>query len=148
MRYAFVSSVALTGALLAGCMTSRKSPAGFRLPDGDVERGRAAFVELRCHACHQVEGVSLPAPVADPAIPVVLGGVVALPRTDGELTTAIVDPSHRLAPQYPAQKVRAGSLSRMGDFSEAMTVRQLVDVVAFLQSTYEVRPQPEVVGGP
>jgi hypothetical protein len=28
----------------------------------------------------------------------------------------------------------------MGDFSEALTVRQLVDIVAFLQSTYEVQP--------
>jgi hypothetical protein len=35
----------------------------------------------------------------------------------------------------------------MGDFSETMTVRQLVDLVAFLQSRYEVRP-PDVVAGP
>jgi hypothetical protein len=28
----------------------------------------------------------------------------------------------------------------MGDYSEAMTVRQLIDLVAFLQSRYEVQP--------
>jgi hypothetical protein len=35
--------------------------------------------------------------------------------------------------------VTSGGLSRMGDFSEAMTVRLLVDVVAFLQSRYDVQ---------
>jgi hypothetical protein len=145
MRLAFLAGAAL--AVLAGCAAGRKSSAGFHLPDGSVENGRAAFVELRCHGCHQVEGVDLPAPVADPPVPVVLGGVVAQARTDGELAGAIVDPSHRLAPQYPTRLVRAGTRSRMGDFSETMTVRQLVDLVAFLQSRYEVRP-PDVVAGP
>lgn len=132
--------VALLAAALATCATGPRSSAGFRLPPGDAAQGRVAFTELRCHACHQVAGVDLPAPTADPVVPVQLGGVVPAFRTDGELVTAIVNPSHRLAPGYERGLVRAGGLSRMGDFSEAMTVRQLVDVVAFLQSTYDVQP--------
>jgi L-cysteine S-thiosulfotransferase len=147
MRKSFVVALAVAAATLAGCTAGRKSSSGFHLPDGNVERGQAAFVELRCHSCHEVEGLDLPAPVADPPVAVVLGGVVAAARTDGELTAAVIDPSHRIAPQYPAKDVTAGTRSRMGDLGESMTVRQLVDLVAFLQSRYEVR-QPEVIAGP
>lgn len=132
--------VALLAAALAACVNSPRSSAGFRLPRGDAAQGRVAFTELRCHTCHQVAGVDLPAPTAEPAVPVKLGGVVAAFRGDGELVTAIINPSHRLVAGHEKSLVRSGSLSRMGDFTEAMTVRQLVDVVAFLQSTYDVQP--------
>jgi len=135
-----VMGVAVLAAALAACVTSPRSSVGFRLPQGDVVQGRVAFTELRCHACHQVRGVSLPSPTADPAVPVKLGGVVPVYRTDGELVTAIINPSHRLTGGYDKSLVGSGGLSRMGDFTEAMTVRQLVDVVAFLQSQYDVQP--------
>jgi hypothetical protein len=94
-----------------------------------------------------VEGVNVPEPVAEPPVPVVLGGEVYRPRTDGELVSAIINPSHRIVPVEPADLVRSGRLSRMGDFSESMSVRQLVDLVAFLQSTYVVvGPPPPPLG--
>jgi hypothetical protein len=132
--------VALLAATLAACVTGPRSSVGFRLPAGDVAQGRAAFTDLRCHSCHQVSGVDLPAPVATHAVPVKLGGVVPAYRTDGDLVTAIINPSHRLTGGYDKRLVSTGSLSRMGDFTESMTVRQLVDLVAFLQSRYEVQP--------
>jgi hypothetical protein len=132
---------------LAACTPSPRSAAGFRLPEGDVERGHAAFRDLRCHACHHVEGVEMPRPVAEPLVPVALGGDVFQPHTDGELVSAIVNPSHRVLARHPAELVRSGQLSRMGDFSESMSVRQLIDLVAFLQSTYTVvRPPPPALG--
>jgi mono/diheme cytochrome c family protein len=126
--------VLLAGAALA-CGTGRRGSAGFQLPDGDAVRGKQVFVANRCHACHEVAGVELPAPVADPPVPVRLGGEVTRLHTDGELTTAIIHPSHRLA-AGPEPALRSGARSRMGDFSETMTVRELIDLVAFLQSTY------------
>jgi hypothetical protein len=132
--------VALLPAALVACVTSPRSSVGFRLPQGDAARGRVAFSELQCHACHQVAGVDLPAPTADPVVPVKLGGVVPAYRTDGELVTAIIHPSHRVTRRHDESAVRSGGLSRMGDFTEAMTVRQLVDLVAFLQSEYDVQP--------
>ena len=133
--------VALLGALSLGCAQGRKSAAGFHMPDGDPTRGEAVFADLKCHSCHEVTGANHPAPVADPPVPVVLGGQVHRQRTDGELAAAIVDPSHWIA--TPAlSEVRSGKLSRMGDFSESMTVRDLVDVVAYLQSRYEVVAPP------
>jgi hypothetical protein len=73
---------------------------------------------------------------------VVLGGEIPQPRTDGELVAAIIDPSHKLAPGYKKESIQSGGLSRMGDFGEAMTVREMVDLVAFLQSRYKVVPPP------
>lgn len=147
MRSAIFAGAALVAAtMLAGCSAGRKSASGFHLPDGDVEKGRVAFAELRCHACHEVRGERFPAPVADPPVGVRLGGVVYDPRTDGQLTQAIVDPSHRLSRGQPLAFVSAGTRSRMGDFGDAMTVRQLIDLVAFLQSTYEVTPRPQPYG--
>jgi L-cysteine S-thiosulfotransferase len=139
-------AVVLIGAATCACTVGRKSAVGFHLPEGDIEKGRAAFAELRCHTCHYVHDVDFPAPVADPPVPVVLGGGVAAPRTDGYLVAAIIDPSHRVPGHYRAGTVRSGKLSRMGDYSETMTVRQLIDLVAFLQSTYEVLPPSAPMG--
>lgn len=103
---------------------------GADLPAGDVQRGRATFVYLRCHSCHRVRGVEqLPPPVADPPVPVVLG---EKRMTDAEIITAIVNPSHEIAREYRAELVSSGRLSRMGDYSDLITVRQLVDLVAFV----------------
>jgi hypothetical protein len=139
MRWLHVVLAAGLAFAAAACVQARKSSAGFHLPDGDPQRGRQAFVELRCSACHRVDGVVLPKPVADPPVPVMLGGMVGYAKTDGELAAAIIDPSHRTAAGYRLADVRVGELSRMGDFSEQMTVRELIDLVAFLQSRYEVR---------
>ena len=133
--------LALIAVGLAGCGTGRKGSAGFRLPDGDPVKGRAVFVAYRCYACHRVAGETLPLPVADPPVPLRLGGQVTTSRTDGELVSSIIFPSHRIL-GGPSSAVQAGSLSRMGDFTETMTVRELIDLVAFLQSRYKEVPPP------
>jgi hypothetical protein len=75
MRQNLLGLAVLAGAAL-GCDAGARSATGFRLPDGDPQAGRAAFVELRCHSCHTVAGETvLPAPVAQPAVGVPLGGV-------------------------------------------------------------------------
>jgi hypothetical protein len=66
-----------------------------------------------------------------------LGGRSAIVRSDGEMVTAILDPSHRITLASPAG-VQSGRLSRMGDFTEAMTVRQLIALVAFVHAHTEV----------
>jgi hypothetical protein len=142
MRWLPVGIVVALALSVAACVRTQKSSAGFHLPDGDVGRGQQVFVDLKCHACHRVQDTDLPSPVADPPVPVVLGGVVQRVRTDGELVAAIIEPSHRIAPGYRVTEVRAGGLSRMGDYSEQMSVRDLIDLVAFLQSHYEVQQPP------
>jgi sulfur-oxidizing protein SoxX len=124
------------------CAPPEKSPAGFRLPDGDPVAGRADFVALKCNACHRVKGIELEPPVAEPPVPVVLGGVVDYQPTDGRFVTSIINPSHKLAPGFPEELIKSGNESRMADYSDVMTVRELVDLVAFLHTLYEYSPPP------
>jgi L-cysteine S-thiosulfotransferase len=126
------------------CDSGRRSAAGFRLPaDGDVERGKAAFVELGCNSCHEVSGADLPRPTVQPPVPVVLGGELGKVMTDGYLTTSIIYPSYRFA-SYPRKQIADGRESRMPHYADKMTVRQMIDIVAFLQSRYTVREMPPV----
>lgn len=104
-------------------------------PIGNVEAGRKAFLDLRCTACHAVPSEpAFPRPVSanpGPPIDARLAG-----RDVSYLATAIVSPSHTFSLDTP-QEVRehlAGALSPMGDVSHAMTVRQLVDLDAYLRS--------------
>jgi mono/diheme cytochrome c family protein len=146
--------VFLSGCVLAvllavaavGCSGEGESR-GFVLPAGSAERGQEVFAKLQCNACHTVKGIDLPAPVADPPVGVELGGIILKRRTDGELVTAIIAPSHEISTRWAAGVMDdAGGQSRMADFSELMTVRDLVDVVAFLQSQYEVQPGSDYSG--
>lgn len=133
----------LTGLLLlaltTGCNTGPQSSRGFRLPDGDMARGKQAFLDLKCHTCHKVEGEDLPAPTA---FHLTLGGTTTRVKTYGELVTSIINPSHVIAPQYQAQ-LTAANLSPMPEFNHLMTVAQMIDLVAFLQPHYKL-PEPVV----
>jgi hypothetical protein len=60
--------------------------------------------------------------------------------TDGRFVTSI-NSSHKLAPGHPGERIESGGISRMADYSGVMTVRQLVDLVAFLHSRYELVPR-------
>ena len=131
--------VALSVACLA-CVAKPEPPAGFRLPEGDPVRGQEAFVQLRCHSCHRVVGLELPEPVADPPVPVVIGGEIATPQEDEEVMTSIINPSHQIASRFQTEGVLRGESSRMIDLTEAMTVQQMVDLVAFVRSRYTVVP--------
>jgi sulfur-oxidizing protein SoxX len=127
---------------MVACESERRSSAGFRLPEGDVQRGREAVLALKCYACHEFAGGNFPQPVADPPVPVRLGGETPFVKTDGDLVTSIINPSHRLTYGNLGELTEAGGESRMADYTEIMTVEQLIDVVAFLQSLYEVQPPP------
>jgi hypothetical protein len=81
----------------------------------------------------------MPAPTVQPPIPVILGGQVNTDPADGYLVTSIINPSYRLAP-YPRHLITTGNQSRMPSYADRITVRQLMDLVAFLQSQYTVVP--------
>lgn len=137
----YLALAALAGAGL-GCGSGRHSSTGFRLPDdGDADRGKVTFVALGCHGCHQVSGVDLPHVTAQVPAPVALGGEVDRVVTDGYLVTSITNPSYRLA-HYPKGQITIGGMSRMPLYTDRLTVRQLTDLVAFLQSRYTERLLP------
>lgn len=139
-------AVALLAMLTISCVNPRSS-AGFRLPDGDAERGKAVFVELKCYNCHTVSGVDLAVRGKEYAYlrSVVLGGETRRVKTYGELVTSIINPSHVLTPGYPKDLITKDGQSAMTNFNDTLTVNQLIDLVAFLQSHYQLVP-PEIPG--
>ena len=140
-RYLIALSVAAV--LVAGCGPAPQSGRGFTLPEGDVARGQATFVELQCNTCHKVKGVDLPAAENATDLSVALGGKVARIETYGELVTSIINPSHKIAKGYAKEEVTTdaeGKHSRMLNYNEIVTVEQLADLVTFLQSHYELQP--------
>ncbi len=122
---------------LPGCELGPDSPAGFALPRGDVEAGRAAFVELRCHDCHSAAGVPQRDP-EDTDIHLPLGGKSTRVTTYASLLTSIINPSHRFSARLPRSVAMEEGDSRMPVYNELMTVQELIDLVAYLQPQYEV----------
>lgn len=129
LRWLGLTVVTLVLAAGLACNMARSSPSGFRLPPGNAEAGKAAFLELQCSTCHTVKGVELPPPTATPVVP--LGEKKGLPQTAGEMTTDIILPSSHFA---PVANVEVDGKSKMPDFTGKMTIRQLADLVAFLQA--------------
>ena len=119
-----------------GCATPPKSGKGFTLPQGDAQAGKANYVSLQCNACHTVSGVDQMS--GEPELSIALGGEVTRIETYGELVTSIINPSHRLAKGYPVDAVSVDGQSKMRNNNDVMTVTQLTDLVAFLQSKYKL----------
>jgi hypothetical protein len=140
-RCGILFAVGILGVALAGCYPP-KSGKGLHLPEGNIEKGKAAFLALKCHECHRVDGVEFPTPVSTVATNIVLGGKVTRIQTYGELVTSVINPSHGLAEGFDETQGRGAKLSPMPDFNDTMTVSQMIDLIAFLQSRYEVvRPE-------
>jgi L-cysteine S-thiosulfotransferase len=128
--------------LLAVCVVvascGPKSARGFRLPEGDAIAGEEAFRGLGCVRCHSVEGVDLPPPTE---YGVHLGGESPGVTTYGELVTSIINPRHGISWRYRPEE-NSGAMSPMPDPTGSMTVRQMIDLVAFLHPRYTIiRPE-------
>jgi sulfur-oxidizing protein SoxX len=144
MKTRIVSFLAgLTLLVAAGCLPNPKSGRGFHLPSGNAEKGKAAFVQLKCTECHRVEGVDLTAPTVKPESIITLGGEVSRLRSYGELVTAIIHPARDISTKVPPRTYKSPADTPMKDVNRQMTVEQLVDLVTFLQPTYrQIPPAP------
>ncbi len=135
--FCLLMTVALS--VTSGCVTPPKSGKGFTLPEGDAQAGKANYMSLQCNACHKINGVDqIAAESEEPELSITLGGEVTRIQTYGELVTSIINPSHRLAKGYPVDAVSVDGKSKMKNYNDAMTVTQLADLVAFVQSKYEL----------
>jgi hypothetical protein len=126
--------------VLSGCDEDRTmSERGFRLPEGDAMAGRETFLYMHCNQCHTISGEELPTiPGFEPFVE--LGGSVTRVKTYGELVTAIINPSHKLADGYAEDLVSEDGKSKMYVYNGFMTVQELTDLVMFLQPHYDVVP--------
>jgi len=141
MKQIFLTSLFLLFLILASCDIGPNSGRGFSLPEGSVEAGRATFVELECNSCHSVGDIERVAGREGPDINVRLGGSVSSVKTYGDLVTSVINPSHRISRRYNDQELATGdNESKMVLYNDVMTVQQLVDLVTWLESNYEIIP--------
>jgi hypothetical protein len=135
------SLAVLMAALLQGCQLESS---GLSLPEGNPDAGKQVFVDLHCNGCHSISDVEYAqsdVPVmymgkrTTGKIHVVLGGETARSRTQGELVTSVINPSHKISTSY--ERHLATMKSPMQTHNEAMTVQNLIDVVAFLQQEFD-----------
>jgi len=105
------------------------------LPEGDAEKGRQSFIALKCNVCHEVRG-DVTMEKTSAAKPGPKLGVAQSRYKSDFLADSIVFPSHAIKPGTQTPDSVKG-VSRMGDFSDTMTVRELADLVAYLKSLDE-----------
>lgn len=124
--------------VMAGC--AETSGFGFPVGQGDVENGRQAFIDHQCHQCHSVAGVDLPELAGKASPQLMLAAGAGSPRSYAELVTAVINPDHAISEEYREQLRLSATIptaSPMIVYSiDTMTVRQLLDIVAFLHSRY------------
>ena len=126
-----------------GCIPGKESARGFRIPEGNAELGKVAFVDLDCIRCHSISGVEdIRLPEMPRDIHIVLGGETTRVKNYGQLVTSVIYPSHVILPKYREDFVDRDGESEMADLTETMTVKQMIDLVTYLETTYEVVPPP------
>jgi L-cysteine S-thiosulfotransferase len=104
----------------------------FLMPPGDPARGREAFVTLECFACHEVKGEDFPKTSKRSHEPGPELTGMGSHHPAEYFAESIVNPN-RVIVQGTGYTGPDG-LSKMPDYGDTMTVRQLVDVVAYLKS--------------
>lgn len=128
-------TLGLSALVFSGCAPGPKSTQGFVFPEGDIARGKATFVELKCYECHQVDGVAdLPASEIPSGKVILLGGEVRTTKTYGDLLTAIIHPDDAMTARAAD---RTTSEQVMPTVNDVMTVQQMLDLVTFLSPRYE-----------
>lgn len=135
-RVLLVASVVALGA----CDTGPKGAVGFSLPDGDIEKGKAHYVAFGCNACHENSQIPQLKTEGDAVLSVPLGGETTRIKSYGELVTSIINPSHRVARRSSDKLADESGQSKMVTYNDVMTVTQLIDLVAFVQSNYTLSP--------
>jgi mono/diheme cytochrome c family protein len=104
----------------------------FTLPAGDAVHGGWVFSKRECYSCHRVAGRSFRRVDAGGVGPDLGPGHAEMPAA--YLAESVLNPDKVIAGEERRYRAEDGRSSRMRDYSEVMTLRELVDVVAYLQS--------------
>src|SRR6516162_7659192 len=111
----------------------------FTLPKGDPVKGRAVFVKYECFDCHEVRGEDFPEPTEEKAPELSQMG----PEHPIEFfAESIINPNAVVPKAYQ----RSDGTSPMRDFTEQMTLRELIDVSSYIASLKPRAPAKLVQG--
>jgi hypothetical protein len=104
----------------------------FTMPAGDPEAGKAAFEKMECYSCHKVPGADLPKERSSGGVgPDLVAGYSKLPA--GFLAESIINSHKYISGTIEKYRGLDQVSSKMGDYTSIMTVRELIDIVAFLK---------------
>ncbi len=107
----------------------------FTLPEGDPAAGRQLFVDAECYKCHEIKGEVFPGvPPDEKGIGPELSGMAGL-HTVEFFAESIINPN-AVIDHDAAEKgyLTEDGRSRMPDYSDVFTVRQVADLAAYLNS--------------
>ena len=96
------------------------------MPKGNAAKGKAVFEKFECYYCHAIRGESFPAPTENAPELSQMGGLHPVEFFAESIMnpTAVVPKTYR----------EADGKSPMTDFTGKMTVRELIDVSAYVAS--------------
>lgn len=111
----------------------------FTLPKGDPAKGRAIFVKYQCYDCHEVRGEDFPEPLEESAPEL---SQMASSHPIEFFAESIINPNAVVPKAYQ----RPNGTSPMRDFTEQMTLRELIDVSSYIASLKPPAPAKLVQG--
>src|SRR3989304_6655668 len=108
-------------------------------PKGDPAKGREIFVKLECYSCHEVKGETFPAAGNKENAGAELAAMARLHEAE-YFAEAIINPSAQIE-KGKGYEAPDGS-SRMPSFNHLVTVEEVVDLVAYLQTLHPPTKAP------
>ena len=104
----------------------------FLMPPGDAAEGRKVFIAMECFACHEVKGEQFPDTSKTPrgTGPDLTG--MGAHHSAEYFAESVVNPNRVIV--LGTGYTGADGLSKMPSYADTMTLRQLVDLVAYLKS--------------
>jgi cytochrome c2 len=104
----------------------------FGMPKGDPVAGKEAFRKMQCYGCHKVPGAGLPEERTSGGVgPDLVPAYSKLPAEF--LAESIMDSHKYISGEIEHYRGLDKKSSKMGDYTTIMTVRELLDIVAFLK---------------
>ena len=153
MKKNMLISLLIFISVISACGQNQHAQREFTLPKGSAENGKLLFKEYQCIQCHTIPGTEYASgewrPAENVGISVQLGGDKSQIKTYGDLVTAIINPSHRIAKGYSKEQVvdkgetPGEDESKMPVYNAIMTIDDLVDIVSFLEKQYTLQDYNE-----
>ena len=107
----------------------------FTFPQGDPGEGRKVFVELECYKCHEVKGEAFPQVAeTDKGVGPELSQMAGMHPAE-YLAESIIN-ANAVVEEEDREKGYLGEdgRSKMPDYNDVLTVKQVADLVAYLNS--------------
>lgn len=107
----------------------------FTLAKGDAAAGRKLFIEIECYKCHEVKGESFPNVVAEErGVGPELSHMAGMHSVEF-FAEAIANPNAVIDDDAKEQgHIGPDGRSKMPDFADVLTVKQLADLATYLAS--------------